>query len=102
MDERVKEFIDEEISVGDYVLTGGELGAMIIIDSITRLLPGVLGNCESLQDESHNKIGVLEYPQYTKPAEFKVNKKKYIVPETLTSGNHALISQWRQKYTKKA
>lgn len=101
VDERVKQFIDEEISVGDYVLTGGELGAMIIIDSITRLLPGVLGNSESLQDESHNEIGTLEYPQYTKPTEFKVGKKKYLVPETLVSGNHRLIQEWKEKYTKK-
>ncbi len=101
VDERVKQFIDEEISVGDYVLTGGELGAMIIIDSITRLLPGVLGNSESLEDESHNEAGILEYPQYTKPAEFKVGKKRYLVPETLVSGNHRLIQEWKEKYTKK-
>lgn len=101
VDERIKQFIDEEISVGDYVLTGGELGAMIIIDSITRLLPGVLGNSESLEDESHNEAGILEYPQYTKPAEFKVSKKRYLVPETLVSGNHRLIQEWKEKYTKK-
>ena len=102
VDERVKHFIDEEISVGDYILTGGELGAMIIIDSITRLIPGVLGNSESLLDESHNDSGILEYPQYTKPAEFKVGDKKYLVPKTLLSGNHALIQEWKEKHVKKA
>lgn len=98
VDERITNFIDEEISIGDYVLTGGELGAMIIIDSVTRLLPGVLGNSESLSDESHNEKDVLEYPQYTKPAEFKVGNKKYKVPEVLLSGNHKLIEEWKEKY----
>lgn len=102
VDDRIKNFIDEEISVGDYVLTGGELGAMIIIDSITRLLPGTLGNAESLLDESHNEIGTLEYPQYTKPAEFKVGTKKYLVPKILTSGNHKLISEWKKDPKMKA
>ncbi|MDD3711490.1 MAG: tRNA (guanosine(37)-N1)-methyltransferase TrmD [Patescibacteria group bacterium] len=100
VDDRIKNFIDEEISIGDYVLTGGELGAMIIIDSITRLLPGVLGNSESLSDESHNKKGILEYPQYTKPAEFKAGNKKYKVPEVLSSGNHKLIEEWKEKFKK--
>lgn len=98
VDERIINFIDEEISIGDYILTGGELGAMIIIDSITRLLPGVLGNSESLKDESHNKKGVLEYPQYTKPALFEANKKKYKVPDILLSGNHVLIKKWKKNF----
>lgn len=98
VDERITNFIDEEISIGDYVLTGGELGAMIIIDSVTRLLPGVLGNSESLKDESHNKKGLLEYPQYTKPAVFTVGKKKYKVPDILLSGNHALIAEWKKNF----
>lgn len=95
VDERIKNFIDEEISIGDYVLTGGEIGALTIIDSISRLLPGVLGNQESIKDESHQKKGVLEYPQYTKPAIFKVGKKEYQVPEELLSGNHQLIEKWK-------
>jgi len=95
VDERIKNFIDEEISIGDYVLTGGEIGAMTIIDSVSRLLPKVLGNKESIQDESHQKKGILEYPQYTKPATFKAGKKEYKVPEELTSGNHKLIEKWK-------
>jgi len=98
VDERIKNFIDEEISIGDYILTGGELGALVIIDSISRLLPKVLGNSESLADESHNQTGILEYPQYTKPAIFK----KLSVPEVLISGNHKLIEEWKNKNTKKA
>jgi tRNA (guanine37-N1)-methyltransferase len=98
VDDRIINFIDEEISIGDYVLTGGELGAMIIIDSVTRLLPGVLGNSESLEDESHNKKGLLEYPQYTKPAVFTAGKKKYKVPDILLSGNHALIAEWKKNF----
>ena len=95
-DERIKSFIDEEVSIGDYVLSGGELGAMTIIDSIGRLLPKVLGNKESIKDESHQKKGIIEYPQYTKPAIFKVGKKEYKVPEELTSGNHKLIEEWKK------
>jgi tRNA (guanine37-N1)-methyltransferase len=97
VDERVLNFIDEEISIGDYVLTGGELGAAVIIDSITRLLPGVLGNKESAIFESHSEDGVLEYPQYTRPEILTVNKKNYKVPEVLLSGNHSEIAEWRKK-----
>ncbi|MCX6798000.1 MAG: tRNA (guanosine(37)-N1)-methyltransferase TrmD [Candidatus Falkowbacteria bacterium] len=97
VDARIKNFIDEEISVGDYVLTGGELPALIIIDSITRLLPGVLGNDTSAQDESHSQPGLLEYPQYTKPEIFKVKNKQYIVPAVLLSGNHKKIKDWQKK-----
>jgi tRNA (guanine37-N1)-methyltransferase len=97
VDQRIENFIDEEISIGDYVLTGGELGAMTIIDSLTRLLPGALGNEESATDESHSQEGVLEYPQYTKPAIFKAGKKSYAVPDVLLSGNHAEIKKWREK-----
>ena len=100
VDARIAHFIDDEISIGDYVLTGGELPAMIIMDSITRLIPGALGNNESSIDESHSKIGVLEYPQYTKPAVFEVAGQKYQVPEVLTNGNHAEIAKWRQKNQK--
>jgi len=98
VDERIKGFIDEEISIGDYVLTGGELGALVMIDSISRLLPKVLGNSESLKDESHNQDGLLEYPQYTKPAVFKAGNKKLAVPEVLISGNHKLIEDWKNKH----
>jgi len=104
VDERVKKFIDEEISIGDYILTGGEIPAMIIIDSITRLLPGVLGNEESAVNESHNNPGVLEHPQYTRPEVLKINGKNYKVPKVLLSGNHAEIEKWRKlknKITKK-
>jgi tRNA (guanine37-N1)-methyltransferase len=109
VDERVTKFIDEEISIGDYVLTGGEIGAMAIVDSITRLLPGVLGNAESLDTESHSIPGQLEYPQYTRPEIFiapqliKKGKKnkKYRVPKVLLSGNHKEIDAWREKKSKK-
>lgn len=101
VDKRVSEFIDEEVSIGDYVLTGGELGAMVIIDSITRLLPGVLGNSESFQEESHSSPGWGEYPQYTRPETFKIGRKKYSVPEVLLSGDHKKIKEWREKNQKK-
>lgn len=98
VDERVAEhLIDEEISIGEYVLTGGELPAMILIDSVARLLPGVLGNDSSAVDESHSEAGVLEYPQYTKPEEFRGWK----VPEMLLSGHHAEIEKWRKEQSKR-
>jgi len=97
VDNRIKKFIDEEISIGDYVLTGGELPALILIDSIARLIPKVLGNQKSLIDESHSKANILEYPQYTRPAVFEINKKKYKVPSVLLSGNHEKIKNWRNK-----
>jgi len=100
VDERIKNFIDDEISIGDYVLTGGELGAMVMIDSITRLLPGALGNEQSSQDESHSQVGILEYPQYTKPEKFKIKNKSYDVPEILLSGNHQKIKEWQEKNKK--
>jgi len=90
-DERIRSGIDAlEISIGDYVLTGGEIPAMVLIDSISRLVPGVLGGDDSLQDESFvNRM--LEYPQYTRPAEFRGMK----VPEVLKSGHHSKIEEWR-------
>lgn len=97
VDARIKEFIDEEISIGDYVLTGGELGAAVMIDSVTRLLPGVLGNEYSAIEESHSEEGILEYPQYTRPEVFQVGKKSYSVPKVLVEGNHKLINEWRKK-----
>ena len=101
VDERVRNFIDAEISIGNYVLTGGELPAMVILDSVTRLLPGVLGKDESSTVESHSKKGYIEYPHYTRPRIFKIGKKSYSVPEVLTSGNHAEIKKWRDKMSKK-
>ena len=90
-DERVREQLaDDELSIGDYVLTNGALPAMVIVDAVTRLLPGVLGDDESAQEESFNH-GLLEYPQYTRPAEFRGLK----VPDVLLSGNHAEIARWR-------
>lgn len=96
VDERVLNFIDEEISIGNYVLTGGELGAAVMIDSITRLLPGVLGNAASPLAESHSEEGVLEYPQYTRPDVLTIDKKYYKVPAVLLEGNHAAIKKWRE------
>jgi tRNA (guanine37-N1)-methyltransferase len=93
VDERVAEhLVDEEISIGDFVLTGGEIPAMLVVDSVTRLLPGVLGNEESAVFESHSEDGYLEYAQYTKPEEFEGWK----VPEVLLSGNHKEIEKWRE------
>ncbi|MHC4320951.1 MAG: tRNA (guanosine(37)-N1)-methyltransferase TrmD [Planctomycetota bacterium] len=92
-DERIRSGIDAlEISIGDYVLTGGEIPAMVVIDSVSRLVPGVLGGDDSLQDESFvNRM--LEYPQYTRPAEFRGMK----VPEVLKSGHHSKIEEWRME-----
>lgn len=102
VDARVAEHLaDEEISIGDYVLTGGELPAMVIADAVVRLLPGVLGNEKSLTMESHNEPGVVEAPQYTRPAEFVTDEgEKWSVPEVLLSGNHKLIAEWRSKLGK--
>lgn len=92
-DQRIHdELVDEELSIGDFVLTNGALPAMAIIDAVTRLLPGVLGDDESSKEESFN-MGLLEYPQYTRPAEFRGMK----VPDVLLSGNHAEIAKWRQQ-----
>lgn len=102
VDARIRKFVDAEISVGDYVLTGGELPALILVDSITRLLPGALGNRESIVEESHAASGLLEYPQYTRPEVFEANGKKYRVPKVLLSGDHKKIQAWRQKMQKKA
>jgi tRNA (guanine37-N1)-methyltransferase len=97
-DERILALVDEQISVGDYVLTGGELPAMTIIDSIVRLIPGVLGGEASAEIESFSDGETLEFPQYTKPAEFRDMK----VPDVLLSGNHAAIAQWRADHSFKA
>ncbi|OGD71481.1 tRNA (guanosine(37)-N1)-methyltransferase TrmD [Candidatus Collierbacteria bacterium RIFCSPLOWO2_01_FULL_50_23] len=94
IDHRVHEHIaNEVISIGEYVLTGGEIPAMVVVDSIVRLLPGVLGNEASLAEESYQEEGEIEYPQYTRPEEYKGWK----VPEILLSGHHAKINDWRKK-----
>lgn len=95
-DERVKTLVHDELSIGDYVLTNGALPAMVIVDAVTRLLPGVLGDDQSSADESFSH-GLLEYPHYTRPAEFRGMK----VPEILLSGNHAEIEKWRREQSKK-
>ena len=97
-DERVRKYTDEEISLGDFVMTGGEVAAMAVIESVVRLLPGVLGNVESTREESHSPQteGLLEYPQYTRPAEFRGDG----VPAELVSGNHAQIAAWRKEQSR--
>jgi tRNA (guanine37-N1)-methyltransferase len=97
-DERILELVDEEVSVGDYVLTGGELPAMTIIDSIVRLIPGVLGGEASAEIESFSDGETLEFPQYTRPEEFNGMK----VPDVLLSGHHGEIAKWREKNSLKA
>ena len=97
-DERILELVDEQLSVGDYVLTGGELPAMTIVDSIVRLLPGVLGGEMSAEIESFSDGETLEFPQYTRPEQFNNLK----VPAVLLSGHHAEITKWRQMMSKKA
>jgi tRNA (guanine37-N1)-methyltransferase len=93
VDERVSEhLVDDEISIGDYVLSGGEIAAMVIVDSVTRLLPGVVGSEISIEEESHVN-GLLEYPHYTRPALFR----DWVVPDVLLSGNHSQIAQWRHR-----
>lgn len=93
VDERVVEgAVDEELSIGDYVLAGGELPALVVIEAISRLVPGVLGNEESLGSESH-AAGLLEYPQYTRPAEFRGRR----VPDVLLSGDHGAVERWRRE-----
>lgn len=93
VDERVREYlVDREISIGDYILTGGELSALVIVDAVSRLIPGVLGNSESALSDSFS-MGILEYPHYTRPSEYR----GWETPEVLLSGNHREIQQWRKK-----
>ena len=92
IDERVRELCDEELSLGDFVLNGGEVAAIAVIEAVSRLLPGMLGNADSLAEESHT-AGLLEYPQFTRPRSFRGRE----VPEILLSGNHAAIARWRRK-----
>jgi tRNA (guanine37-N1)-methyltransferase len=97
-DERIIPYIDEQVSVGDYILTGGELPAMTVIDSVVRLLPGVLGGEKSAEIESFSDGETLEFPQYTRPEVFRGKS----VPKVLLSGNHAAIEAWRKKESKRA
>ena len=97
VDERVSEFlVDEELSIGDYVLAGGELAAMVVVESVSRFVPGVMGNRDSLESESHS-LGLLEYPQYTRPAEFRGHP----VPEVLLSGHHGEVERWRREQSER-
>ncbi|MFA6098977.1 MAG: tRNA (guanosine(37)-N1)-methyltransferase TrmD [Patescibacteria group bacterium] len=97
VDERVIKYIDEEISIGNYVLTGGEIPAMAVIDAITRLIPGVLGDADSPKEETFSKnLDYIEYPHYTRPESFKNQN----VPGVLLSGNHEEINKWRKKKSK--
>jgi tRNA (guanine37-N1)-methyltransferase len=91
-DERIRAFVDIEVSIGDYILTGGEIPALVVIDSVARFIPGVLGDEDSLRTDSFSR-GLLEYPQYTRPEEFRGMR----VPGELLSGNHGLIERWRRK-----
>ncbi len=103
-DERIRQFADEELSIGDYVLMGGELPALVISEAVMRLRPGILGKLESTDKESFSE-SLLEYPQYTKPEVWKLGKKKFSVPKVLLTGHHKNINDWRQseaiKRTKK-
>jgi tRNA (guanine37-N1)-methyltransferase len=92
VDERVTSLVDRELSIGDYVLSGGELASMVLIEAVARLIPGVVGNPESLREESFGAAGMLEYPQYTRPEEYRGMR----VPEVLLSGDHGRIRQWRE------
>jgi tRNA (guanine37-N1)-methyltransferase len=97
VDERVSEFLaEEELSIGDYVLAGGELAAMVVVESVSRFVPGVIGNAGSLESESHSG-GLLEYPQYTRPAEFRGHP----VPEVLLSGHHGEVERWRREQSER-
>jgi tRNA (guanine37-N1)-methyltransferase len=95
-DERITTVVDKQVSVGEYVLTGGELPAMIITDAVTRLIPGVLGGETSAELESHSEAGVLEHPHYTRPEEYR----GLSVPDVLISGHHAQIAKWRKENSK--
>ncbi len=92
VDDRIHELVDREISIGDYVLSGGEMAAMVVIEAVARLLPGVVGNPESLAEESFGNGNLLEYPHYTRPEEFRGMR----VPEILLSGDHGKIRAWRE------
>jgi tRNA (guanine37-N1)-methyltransferase len=92
IDDRVRAYVDEELSIGDYIVSGGEIAALVVIDAVARLVPGVLGSAESIEEESF-RDGVLEYPQFTRPPEFRGAR----VPEVLLSGDHGAIARWRRE-----
>jgi tRNA (guanine37-N1)-methyltransferase len=96
-DERIMSYVDEQISIGDYVLTGGELPAMVVVDAVVRLIPGVLGGEASAHDESFSNPNLVEYPHYTRPVEFRGER----VPEVLQNGNHAEIEAWRREQARR-
>lgn len=106
VDARVEKLVDEKISIGNYIITGGELAAMIMVDAVTRLVPGVLGNPQSLADLEHYKIGreqkpCFDYPHYTRPEVFSPDGKlEWKAPKVLLSGDHKKIDEWRKKYLK--
>lgn len=100
IDARVEKFVDEKLSVGPYVVTGGELPAAIIIDAVSRLIPGVVGKQESVQNESHSAEGYLEHNHYTRPEVLVWRGKKYRVPRVLLEGHHKKIQEWRDKKAK--
>ena len=100
VDERIaKHIADQEVSIGDYILTGGEVPAMIIVDAVTRLIPGVIKE-GSLEQESFSQENVLEYPQYTRPEKIKINEKERRVPKVLISGHHQKIKEWQDEHSK--
>lgn len=96
IDERVRARVDEEVSIGDYVLSGGELPALVVIDAVSRLVPGVVGDEQSVAEDSFSR-GLLDFPQYTRPAEITVQGTPVRVPDVLLSGNHAEIRRWRKR-----
>jgi tRNA (guanine37-N1)-methyltransferase len=96
IDERVRARVDEEVSIGDYVLSGGELPALVVIDAVSRLVPGVVGDEQSVAEDSFSR-GLLDFPQYTRPAEITVQGNPVRVPDVLLSGNHAEIRRWRKR-----
>jgi tRNA (guanine37-N1)-methyltransferase len=97
-DDRIRQLLDPiELSIGDYVCNGGEVAAMVVIDCVIRLIPDVLGDAESAKDDSHNETGRLEYPQYTRPREYR----GLTVPEVLLSGNHQAVAQWRAEQSQR-
>lgn len=101
VDERVMQFVDEEVAIGPYVLTGGELAAAVIVDGVARLLPGVLGKDESSHEESHSTPGVGEYPHYTRPETFVPKRGvSWSIPDELKTGHHKKIAEWRKKHSK--
>jgi len=101
-DERIKKLVDERVSIGEYVLSGGELPAMIIVEAVTRLLPGVLNHEHSTKEETFSPdLDYIEYPQYTRPEFFRLGGKKLSVPKVLLTGNHQKINEWRRKHRKK-